>query len=91
MCYVTTVSSKGQVVIPKTIREQLNLESGRPLVVFSDGSNILLKPIPPTRHFRIQSTHGRYCCLGERSRPDRRRYYRCHKDCQKEVNTYVSN
>ncbi len=46
MCYVTTVSSKGQVVIPKTIREQLNLESGRPLVVFSDGSNILLKPIP---------------------------------------------
>lgn len=46
MYYVTTVSSKGQVVIPKTIREQLNLESGRPLVVFSDGSNILLKPIP---------------------------------------------
>lgn len=46
MYYVTTVSSKGQVVIPKTIREQLNLETGRPLVVFSDGSNILLKPIP---------------------------------------------
>ena len=54
MYYVTTVSSKGQVVIPKTIREQLNLESGRPLVVFSDGSNILLKPIlrPDISEFR---------------------------------------
>ena len=43
---VTAVSSKGQVVLPKAIREMLRIEPGVKLMVFSDGSNILLKPIP---------------------------------------------
>ena len=42
---VTAVSSKGQVVLPKAIREMLKIEPGVKLMVFSDGTNILLKPI----------------------------------------------
>ena len=42
---VTAVSTKGQVVLPKSIREKLNLDAGTKLVVFTDGENILLKPI----------------------------------------------
>jgi antitoxin PrlF len=42
---VTSVSSKGQVVLPKNVREALSLETGSKLLVFTDGDNILLKPI----------------------------------------------
>ncbi len=42
---VTAVSTKGQVVLPKAIRDKLNLEAGTKLIVFTDGENILLKPI----------------------------------------------
>lgn len=42
---VTALSSRGQVVLPKTIRDELSLMPGSRLMVFSDGDNILLKPI----------------------------------------------
>lgn len=42
---VTSVSSKGQVVIPSDIREKLGISSGTNLLVLTDGSNLLLKPI----------------------------------------------
>ena len=42
---VTAVSTKGQVVLPKSIRDQIGLEIGTKLMVFTDGENILLKPI----------------------------------------------
>ena len=42
---ITAVSSKGQVVLPKSIRDALNIIPGAKLMVFSDGENILLKPI----------------------------------------------
>jgi len=42
---VTALSSKGQVVLPKAIRDSLELETGVKFMVLSDGSNILLKPI----------------------------------------------
>ena len=45
MTDVTALSSKGQVVLPKNIREALALMPGSRLMVFSDGDNILLKPI----------------------------------------------
>ena len=46
MSDITAVSSKGQVVLPKAIRDKLNIVPGIKLMVFSDGNSILLKPIP---------------------------------------------
>ena len=42
---IASLSTKGQVVIPRNIRNQLNLEVGDKLIVVCDGSNILLKPV----------------------------------------------
>lgn len=42
---VTSVSSKGQVVIPSEIRRQLGISSGTKLMVLTDGDSLLLKPI----------------------------------------------
>lgn len=42
---VTSVSTKGQVVLPKSIRDSLTLQSGTKLLVVSDGQSIILKPI----------------------------------------------
>ncbi len=44
---VTSVSSKGQVVLPKNVRDALALSIGSKLLVLTDGNNILLKPIVP--------------------------------------------
>ena len=50
---VTSVSSKGQVVLPKAIRDEMALDTGSKLMIFTDGKNILLKPItiPDLREF----------------------------------------
>ena len=42
---VTTISSKGQVVIPADIRQEMGLSSGAKLMVLTDGDNLLLKPL----------------------------------------------
>ena len=42
---IASLSTKGQVVVPRNIRNQLNLEVGDKLIVVCDGSNILLKPV----------------------------------------------
>ncbi len=42
---VTSLSSKGQIVIPDNIRKQMGLSSGSKLIVITDGTNLLLKPI----------------------------------------------
>ncbi len=41
----TTLSTKGQVVLPKSFRELLSIDPGTQMVVMSDGVNILMKPI----------------------------------------------
>ncbi len=41
----TRLSSKGQVVIPKQVREQLGLEPGTRLRVHVDGRRIVLEPV----------------------------------------------
>lgn len=46
---VTSVSSRGQVVIPNQLRKKIKLSAGSKLLVFTDGSNLLLKPVPSTR------------------------------------------
>jgi len=42
---MTRVSSKGQVVIPRLIREKLGLKSGSRLLVFGEGDTIILKKV----------------------------------------------
>lgn len=42
---VTSVSSKGQVVIPNNIRETMGISIGTKMIIFTDGDNLLLKPI----------------------------------------------
>ncbi len=43
----TRMSSKGQVVIPETIRKRLNLEEGAQFVVVGNADVIILKAIAP--------------------------------------------
>ncbi len=40
-----TVSSKGQVVIPASIREKLGIRKGEKLEVRLDGSRIIMEPV----------------------------------------------
>jgi AbrB family looped-hinge helix DNA binding protein len=41
----TTVSTKGQVILPKTIRDQLHWDPGTRLVVEQTADGVLLKPM----------------------------------------------
>lgn len=43
----TKMSSKGQVVIPETIRKQLNLKAGAQFVVLGEKDVVILKNISP--------------------------------------------
>lgn len=42
---ITSMSTKGQVVIPATMRRKLHIKGGAKLLVVQEGENILLKPI----------------------------------------------
>jgi len=42
---MTKVSSRGQVVIPRQIRERLGLTDGSQLLVFGEGDTIILKKV----------------------------------------------
>jgi len=42
---VTSVSAKGQVVIPGAIRATLGIRRGTRLAVITDGENVLMKPL----------------------------------------------
>lgn len=44
---MVTISSKGQIVIPKKIMKILGLKEQDKLLVFSKGENILLKKVKP--------------------------------------------
>ena len=50
----TTLSSKGQVVIPEDVRKALGLEPGAQFVVMGDGDVVILKRIetPAKTEFR---------------------------------------
>ena len=64
---LVTVSPKYQVVIPKDVREKLNLRPGQKVEAFAVGSRIELVPVEPIERFR-----GRYPTLPPLERePDR--------------------
>ena len=43
----TRMSSKGQVVIPESIRDQLRLRAGTQFIVVGNRDGVILKPITP--------------------------------------------
>ena len=51
------LSSKGQLVIPKPIREALNLQAGTRFHVQVDEDKIILEPITPAV---VDALYGRY-------------------------------
>ena len=42
---MTSLSSKGQIVLPAELRKKLSLTEGKKFFIFSEGTNIMLKPI----------------------------------------------
>ncbi len=47
---ITSVSSKGQVVIPNRIRKDVGIMTGSKLMIITDGQNLLLKPIQAPKY-----------------------------------------
>ena len=63
---VTSVSTRGQVVIPNDIRENMNLEPGTKMIIIQEGDNILLKPIKAPR----MSQFEKIIAIGEKVRKE---------------------
>ena len=62
----TTVSTKGQVILPKTIRERRNWQPGTQLVVEDTPDGVLLKAAPVFAPTRPEEVAG---MLAYRGRP----------------------
>ena len=62
----TTVSTKGQVILPKAIRQTLRWEAGTRLVVESSPEGVLLKPAPVFAETRGEDVFG---CLAHDGAP----------------------
>ena len=55
----TTVSTKGQVILPKTMRQALHWEAGMRLIVENTPEGVLLKPEPAFSETRAEDVFGR--------------------------------
>ena len=62
----TTVSTKGQVILPKAIRQTLRWEAGTRLVVENTPEGVLLKPAPVFAETRGEDVFG---CLAHDGAP----------------------
>ena len=56
--FTTTVSTKGQIVLPKAVRRALRWEAGTRLVVETTPEGVLLKPKPAFDETRPQDVFG---------------------------------
>lgn len=54
----TKLSSKGQVIIPKILRNRYNWDIGQILTVIDTGNGILLKPARPFKSTKIEQVAG---------------------------------
>ena len=58
----TTISTKGQVILPKAIRRALRWEAGMRLVAENTLEGVLLKPMPVFVEARPEEVFGRLAC-----------------------------
>jgi AbrB family looped-hinge helix DNA binding protein len=54
----TTISTKGQVILPKTVRDQRNWRPGTRLIVEQTGEGVLLKTAPSIPRTKPQAVFG---------------------------------
>ena len=62
----TTLSSKGQVIIPKSLRNQYKWSTGQKLLVIDKGNGIFLKPKRPFIQSSLNDVAG---CLKYEGQP----------------------
>jgi AbrB family looped-hinge helix DNA binding protein len=62
----TVLSSKGQVILPKSIREAHRWQPGTEFIVESTAEGVLLRPVKPFPSTRIEDVAG---CLRHRGKP----------------------
>ena len=62
----TKLSSKGQIIIPKWLREMHNWQAGLEFVVIDTGDGILLKPKRPFPRTSLEQVAG---CLAYSGQP----------------------
>ncbi len=50
---IVTASSRGQIVIPREVRNQLHIGPGKKIIVKAEGDRAILFPLPddPVKHF----------------------------------------
>ena len=50
----TTITSKGQIVIPSRLRQKYDMKEGTRIQIIDDGEQIILKPITPEYVHRLR-------------------------------------
>ena len=87
----TTISTKGQVILPKAIRRALRWEAGMRLVVENTLDGVLLKPMPIFVETRPEDVFGRLACNGAPSlwRRWRRGFWRKQSGAMRAVDTNI--
>ena len=61
---ITTVSTKGQIILPKAIRQTLRWDAGMRLVVEHRPEGVLLRPVPAFAETRPEEVFGRLAYSG---------------------------
>lgn len=74
----TRMSSKGQVVIPESIRKQLNLQEGAQFVVVGDADVVILKVV-------MQPDMGEFDALIQQARKQAKKAGLTQKDVESAV------
>ncbi len=62
----TRLSSKGQVIIPKVLRDAHHWQAGQELIAINTGDGILLKPKQPFQESKLEDVAG---CLHYEGKP----------------------
>lgn len=63
----TTVSTKGQVILPKAVREKRNWRAGSKLIVEETAEGVLLRPAPLFPPTRLEDVVGMLKRPGQRA------------------------